>query len=435
MKIAKSAYSNNNNGPSPKKEAILPLIPEEVSDEELDQAKKATFKLRSVPTDATSGKYTFIVPILDGTDTVRRTLQWREKLEKVFRGLALQTFEARHNLIQELCRGTPLTAYQRGVQESITYNHAQLAVTARNAVVRDPAHTDAEHAAAQQRAADVVPVPALRNEDVLAGIAEVVRAQAPYKALEKQKRSMRRDMRKPANMKIRTYVNHMIRINQDELPHLPPFRANQQLTPDELTDIVCFGLPKSWIRKMDEHNFDPLEHDIMQVVAFGERMEAAEDFDPNAERKPAANNGKKPSKKHKTVRNNGGDKWCHFHETDTHNTAECETLKRLKEKGDNKPSRNKTWRRKSDDAKTLTKKELAAIARKAGEKAIKAAQECNHVAKRKSDSEDDGSEASDTQSLNAVDQQLAQEMESVDQQLAAFDFNKETQLEGDEISC
>ena len=67
----------------------------------------------------------------------------------------------------------------------------------------------------------------------------------PYKALERQKRFMNRRMCKPADMKIRQYVSHLVQINSEETPFMPPFNANQQLSKDKLMDIIMFGIPQS----------------------------------------------------------------------------------------------------------------------------------------------------------------------------------------------
>jgi SpoVK/Ycf46/Vps4 family AAA+-type ATPase len=83
---------------------------------------------------------------------------------------------------------------------------------------------------------------------------------------------------------------------------------------------------------------------------------------------------------------------------------------------DKKPfNKNKTWTKKSDDAKKFSKKELNALVKKASEKAVKkATKELNAVAKRKRDDDDDDS----TSSLHM----LENEMKDVDDQLKNFNF-------------
>jgi hypothetical protein len=52
-------------------------------------------------------------------------------------------------------------------------------------------------------------------------------------------------------MKIRIFVNHLHQINLDEIPQLPPFAPDQELSNDELLDIILYGIPKSWVKEMD----------------------------------------------------------------------------------------------------------------------------------------------------------------------------------------
>jgi hypothetical protein len=223
-------------------------------------------------------------------------------------------------------------------------------------------------------------------------------------------------MRKPADMKIRIFVNHLHRINFDEIPQLPPLAVRQELSHDKLLDIVLFGIPKSWVKEMDRQDFDPFAtEDIQSLVQFCERMESAEDFHDTSNKQ--GSNSKNSYKKTKFSNNKGkpskgNGKWCEYHETDTHDTSECSVLKKMKESrrsnsSDKKPfNKNKTWTKKSDDAKKFSKKELNALVKKASEKAVKkATKELNAVAKRKRD-----------------DDVLENEMKDVDDQLKNFNF-------------
>ena len=67
----------------------------------------------------------------------------------------------------------------------------------------------------------------------------------PPRALVSQKRAMRRFMRKPSTMKVRSYVTRLREIN-DLLPYFPPFGNNQKLPEEELKDYVEAGLPATW---------------------------------------------------------------------------------------------------------------------------------------------------------------------------------------------
>ena len=442
MKVAKSTYSKDDGkGNRNKVKPILPLVPEDDDLEYGDSTKVSTFKLRTVPADADSAKYSFAIQIMDGTRSVRQAINWYNRTKKLFRGLALTDCEAKDNLIKELVKDAPLAAYQATItsQRALAWAHAKDGAEA-GAPPRDT--TSGETAAAyRERIEEVrnaVPEPDLNDEMIDHGLGSVIESVCPYKALEKQKRYMRRFMRKPADMLTRSYVNHIIRMNNEEIPCLPPFLPNQGLSEDEIVDIVLYGVPKSWINKMDEHDFDPLAHSLEELISFCERLESAEQLERGAAEHKQPSNGKKSSsKKFKSSRNNsdsGSGKWCHYHETDTHNTADCETLKRIKsrEKNGNSssgPSKNKTWKRKADDAKSYSKKELSAIGKKAAKDAIKKAKaECNAVAKRKSE-DDEMSVASDSSvSINSAN--VVEKLDKVDKILQNFDFSDD----GKEIS-
>ena len=94
-------------------------------------------------------------------------------------------------------------------------------------------------------------------------------------------------MRKPVDMKVRTYFQHLLHINLEELVNIPPYNPNQSLGDDEIMDIILYGTPKSWQCEMDRQGYDPLEHTIAEVVGFMEQVESAEDFDAADKKLPA----------------------------------------------------------------------------------------------------------------------------------------------------
>jgi hypothetical protein len=178
-------------------------------------------------------------------------------------------------------------------------------------------------------------------------------------------------------MKVRTYYQHLLRMNQEELPQLPPFAADQGLSPDELMDIILFGTPKSWSREMDRQGFDPLNMTIVQVVDFLEQIETAEDFEGNVPKRTTTNQSSKKKSYAKGEPKSGDQKHCSIHGWGGHSSAECYKLqgeaKRRRGEGSgakkewqNKTS-NKTWTRKADDGRNQSKKELASF-----QKAVKA---------------------------------------------------------------
>jgi hypothetical protein len=100
----------------------------------------------------------------------------------------------------------------------------------------------------------------------------------------------------------------------------------------------------------------------------------------------------------------------------------------MKESGKNKSSnkkpfnKNKAWTKKSNDAKTFSKKELNALVMKASKKAVKkATKELNAVAKCKRSNNNNNS----TSSLHM----LENKMKDVDDQLKNFNFKAVNKVE------
>jgi len=170
---------------------------------------------------------------------------------------------------------------------------------------------------------------------------------------------------------------HIIRINSQEIPQLPPhFNDAQMLSEDEIIDILLFGTLKSWQRKMDRQGFDPLASAPSDVVAFTERIEMSEDFDSDKKAtKVTHGKGKKKSGFAKGNSDADGSKCCMLHgNNNTHDTSECKTLmaQAKKLKGDNGTNQkgkgsNKSWKNKAKDETNDSKKELAALIKKATE--------------------------------------------------------------------
>jgi len=415
----------------------LTLIPDETELEVTDSTKSGSFKLYSNPADNTSPKYSFTMAYADGTQSIRFLLKWVENTQRVLRGMDITTGEAQCEMVKQLCKGRVLSSFNENILTMLSQTLTTNAHAAAQAVAQQAGETNAAFAARQATAYQAVVTAGVGNPttaNVKQALHLVIKACTPYKALEKQKRYMRRKMRKPADMKVRTYVTHLHRINFDELPMLPPQAATNSLSNDELIDIVIYGLPKSWVKEMDRQDFNPFHvQNINAIVDFCERLESAEDFNPDTKPKSTNKSSKKSRSGPQNSKNSGGNKWCDYHESNTHNTSECSVLKKLKESksgsGDGKAkdkSKNKTWERKSNDAKKFTQKELNTMVKKATKKAVAATKkELNAIAKRKKDDDDDDDSVASIHMLET-------KMKDVDAELKKFNFDE---LEdGEEIS-
>ena len=386
----------------------LPLIPEDHEDDEDTKRKSSSFKLPTIVGDADSPKIGIRIKHLNGTESLRDALVFMEETEDLFQRMG---FTNQNNgpsadaIVRQLLHGSALTTYS-GVVTALRQDEFDTQIsTARNA-----GGTNDEINA---RIATVARPPIIMDY-VENGIQSIISFMAPFKVLARVKRYLRRGCRKPANMKTRVYMNHMTRINEEEIPRLPPdFSTNNSLTNDELMEIYHHSIPSSWSKEMQRQGFDPVEKTPTEFLEFCERMEASEDFQPDSTK---SNNNKHDkgnrSKKHPKIRDDrprgkgdrsGEPNNCMLHGPNTHPTSECYKLKkeaaRLKELTNeyNKKSgggKNKTWKRSADDNKKKASKDFNVVESK------KKASGKSAQKKRKSDSDSDDDTVA---SLNNID--------------------------------
>ena len=380
------------NESSTKKAPLLPLLPDALDEMTLENS--VSYMLRTVPADANSPQYKKYVRVLTGSESVRTKLRWAQDTQQVMTGLNVTTGPNMYNMYMNLSSGTALALFRQNAMDlGQAAFDAEIARVRAAALAAVPAG-DAD--AAEQAVRDAGIGPHLTVADIGNAKRLMLTALIPNKIVAMVKRYLRRECRKPADMKVRTYYQHLVRINRDELPALPPFARNQGLNDDEIIDILCFGTPKSWSREMDRQGFDPLNSTVTQVVDFLERIEQSEDFDGQKvdHSQKSSGSGKKDGKKKSPPSRN---KYCLIHGQGGHSTEECnmikEQVKKLKTGSSNTSEKkfgNKTWTRKANDSTSSNKKELAAFLKKAINKGVK--KELHSIdKKRKADSEDDSS--------------------------------------------
>lgn len=204
-------------------------------------------------------------------------------------------------------------------------------------------------------------------------VQKVLESILPRQCLARVKRYLRRECRKPSAMKIRDYCQYIRTMNEQEIPNLPPFYAEQKLN-DGYIDIILYGTPKSWYREMDRQGFDPIAHSLQQVIDFMERIEGVEEPDGSLSKPtPKKSNYKGDSNKSLITPsgNSSGSKFCLIHGKGTHSSDECKKLiadaKRHKtgHSGGKKEYTNKSWSKKADDERKKSQKELHLFVKKA----------------------------------------------------------------------
>ena len=364
---------------------MLPLVPEPtvvIKKEDLAQVD-----LLSDPSDPNSTKVKFAFKVVEGghDEVACEIIQWFQNVERAFTGLNSNNGLLRCQMIQQFAHGSALSGFNHNALTPAAPARKQLVTTSQAAVNRE----DGTNAARAQGLADhLAAMQALTNETALAianigtgivaaALQELATVLLPTKIPQGVKRYLRREARTPLDMGVRTCLMHVIRINMQEIPRLPPnFNAAQQLSNNEIIDILLFGAPKSWQQEMDCQGIDPLASTPADAAAFMERIEMSEDFDSNKKStKVAPGKGKMKCGFAKGNSDADGSKCCMLHgNNNTHDALECKTLmvQAKKLKGNNSTNQkgkggNKSWKNKAKDKTNDSKKELAALIKKATE--------------------------------------------------------------------
>ena len=192
---------------------------------------------------------------------------------------------------------------------------------------------------------------------------------APAKALQKVKRFLRRGMTKPDGMSIRTFMHHFMRINNKEIPRIPPFGTNQGLGHQEIKELVLTIIGEDFEAEIDRQGFDPLDHTLDEVIAFCENLEEAQ-LTKGKPKVTFTSDTNSQGKKRKASTGNH----CMVHGECDHDSNSCKVLKNFAKKLHKEylakkegrkappgPSKNKSWSRKAEEKKQQTKKELATM--------------------------------------------------------------------------
>ena len=236
-----------NNNEVPRKHIILPL--KGTSAEPLDKYNSKLFDLSIQPGVNGAATYKMTGRILSGAEDLRTKILWVKDTWTIIQGNNAAQVDPRKAIVRTLTTSQTYSVFKTSMQELAQIRY------------------DADLAAAlltDVTAGDTVASTAVRNagvvhhtDDVEAALSLIIAENLPYKCLQKVKRCVRRECRKPLDMKVREYATHLNRINRDEIPNIPPAGPNQELSQDELIEILLYGTPKSWQREMDRQGLIP----------------------------------------------------------------------------------------------------------------------------------------------------------------------------------
>jgi hypothetical protein len=401
MKVVMPKYFDDQGKALP----ILPLVPDEEDPASKEDMK--SFNIRSRPADAGSPTFKTALRILRGHETVRTIIHWRVEMEKILTGLGVADVTDKVTLVEQMLRDIMLSTFQSAVRTHAQTVREVAAVAAERAQQNVAGTTAAQILAAGANVRAQPLTQHYQDRTLENGFRAIVTHVCPAKALQKVKRYLRREQRKPANMKVRQYYNHLVRINEQELPMLPPFRADQELADDEIIDILLYATPKSWQQELDRQEKDPMTMNIGTLLNALEAIETAENFNPeqksnkNTAKKDGKDSKGKGKKKNNGNGNNGNTgKFCKLHGQGNHSTEECRTIKRQKTEansgGGKSGSKNKKWTRKADEETKKSQKELQSFVKKVAKELH------TYNKKRKADDDDSSSEEGEMHAMDRM---------------------------------
>ena len=264
---------------------IIPVIPFERADPpKLEKGDYTVMKCKTDPGNPNSATFDLPIPYFRN-ERPEVYLKWRNNLKKVIKGQAATDGPTKYLLTRQLLEGDALTVFN-------------LRATARGNET---------------------------NEHYKFVMADLTQHVFPLKALQTQKRYMRRFLRKPKDTKVRDFVSRVSELNQ-LLIQFPGADENSKLPDDELLDLLEFGVPSSWQRQMILQDFDPVFNTVAKFVDFCERQELIE---PKEDKKKDSAKSDKNSSSKKRKSSGGGGKGDFLLHGDNcgHSTHDCRTLK------------------------------------------------------------------------------------------------------------
>ena len=326
----------------------------------LVKGEYVVLKCRMNPSDSTSQTYDLPVPYFK-TGTPEEYLKWRSNVDKGMKGYGATTGPSKYSFTRRLLEGDALAVFDLKRSEYASET----------------------------------------NENYQETMEHLGSHVFPTKALQKQKRYMRRVLRKPRDLTTRDYVARVCEIN-NLLASFPGADENSKLPEDELLDILEFGMPNSWQRAMTLQDFDPVEHTVSEFVSFCERLEATDTEDVIPKKKEDKNSSNSSSKKRKPNTQNGGSGLdCILHGDNCgHTTHDCRNLRAQAEKMKQK-YKSKSSSGVSKETQAIFQEAMAAFTKKQKAKKKKAVEKELQAFENLSvtsdlEHEDEGSHTGDT---------------------------------------
>ena len=335
--------TSSNSSKSSSKPRLKPVIPlERPEAKEFNSKNYLTNKCLSVPGDNNSASYNVTVQYFeDGTPE-----EWLELLashKRVCQGQNITNGPGMYDVLRRHLKGTAVTKYGNVAREA------------------GPS--------------------TVQNFKIV--VKELTKYFFPQHAVRIQKRYIRRFLKKPKDMKFRTFVSCVLKLNGhlDKFPEEVLNVTPTILENDEIKDILHHACPKSWQDQMTKLGFNFPDKTIEQMVEFCERFERVEDDvipkKKRSSKKESSSSSKKVTRKRKKVTFNssssdnssdesstdGRFKWCKYHGKCAHTTDECEDVERMCKEAKKRKRRYQDKKRETKRrSKYVKKSEVNALA-------------------------------------------------------------------------
>ena len=321
-----------------------PIIPLErtVSSDKKD-IKYIEHTCHNTPGDSTTGKYVIKVPIYDSGHP-EEWIIFTELVNKCLVGQNITTGPQMYQLVQRVLQGDAKAQFD----------------------TQAAAH-------GSQTAANFKAIMATMTVHVF-----------PRYALQDQKRYMRRYLKKPLSMKVRSFTTRLTQLNNylSSFPPDSPGQLVEKLPDQEVKEILFYAMPETWQNRMTEQGYNYLDVSVtvQNMADFFESR--SENLEVKTGIKKAKRNKTKSSKKRKAVQfeeesdeessedeRPKRNKYCMFHGRCGHTTDQCTALKELVKNNKKKRSKyDKKSNKKSE--KTYTRHEVNALVEKKIKKAL-----------------------------------------------------------------
>ena len=308
-------------------ELVKPIIPlARPEKDELDASEFIDHTCHNTPGDTTSGKYVIKIPRFD-SGTPEEWIIFVDLVQKSLVGQNVQKGPPMYDCMERVLKG------------------------------------DAKAEFLQQ--ANLVGTRTVANFNTV--MATMTVHVFPTYAYRDQRRYMQRYLKKPHEMKVRSFTTRLIQLNT-YLPYFPPDRPGQLVTSlpdDDIKEILYHAMPNTWKKKMIEQGYNYLDGPIHAMAEFFEtRIENLEKSIPPSVPSRNGKKSKKASKKKEESETKTGHKFCQYHGMCGHTTDECTTLKALVKQAKQKKG---NFQKK----KRFTKHEVNIMVQKQVKKAMK----------------------------------------------------------------